>query len=327
MWRDCVEQEQVAGFLQRGLQNDRLAHAYLFAGPKGSGKRKMAFQLARALFCIKNNNEADSCDSCDNCRRIISGNHPDVHLIEPEGSKIKISQIRDLQKEFSYRAMESQRKIYIMEQADQMTTDAANRLLKFLEEPPPGAVAILLTEQMNGILPTILSRCQVLHFPALSPDVMAGKLVEMGVKPGSARIASIVSSDIEQAQAYCQSESFAQLRALVIQLSEDIVERGNYSLITLHEKVLKRDKFSEEMSLFLDLLLLWIRDLLFYLLGQESQISNIDQMETIQKQANRWGQKRLVDGMKSIMETQKRLSGNGNVQLCLEDMVLRLQEG
>jgi DNA polymerase-3 subunit delta' len=214
-----------------------------------------------------------------------------------------------------------------MNQADKMTTEAANRLLKFLEEPPPGAIAILLTEQMNSILPTILSRCQLLHFSPLSPQLIAKQLVEKGIRSGPAHIAAIVSAGIEEAESYCQTESFAQLRGLVIQLSEDIVERGTYSLITLHDRILKRDSFNEELNLFLDLLLLWLRDLLFYLLGQESQISNMDQMETIQKQAKRWGQRRLVDGMEKIMETQKRLSGNTNVQLCLEDLVLRLQEG
>lgn len=325
MWGDCIEQKEIADFLKQGLKNGRIAHAYLFAGPRGSGRGKLALQLAKTLFCREEH--GDSCEHCENCRRISSGNHPDVHLIVPEGSKIKINQIRELQKEFSYRAMESARKVYIMEQADCMTTDAANRLLKFLEEPPVGAVAILLTEQLHGILPTIRSRCQIIQFPPISPLVVAKKLEERGIHSGMARIAAIVSAGLEEAEAYCQAESFAQLRGVVIQLSEDIVERGTYSLITLHDKILKRDKFSDELNLFLDLLLLWLRDLLFHLLGQESQISNIDQMETIQKQAPRWGQRRLVDGMETIMETQKRLSGNSNVQLCLEDMVLRLQEG
>ena len=325
MWEDCVEQKQLSHMLQQSLKNDRIAHAYLFAGPKGSGKRKMALQLAKGIFCREK--EGDGCDQCENCRRIASGNHPDVHFIEPEGTRIKISQVRDLQKEFSYRGMESFHKVYIMNQGDKMTTEAANRLLKFLEEPPPGAMAILLTEQINSILPTILSRCQILHFSPLSPKHITDQLVQMGIRPGLARVAAIVSAGIEEAEAYCQTESFAQVRGLVIQLSEDIVERGTYSLITLHDRILKRDSFNEELNLFLDLLLLWLRDLLFYLLGQESQISNMDQMETIQKQAKRWGQRRLVDGMEKIMETQKRLSGNTNVQLCLEDLVLRLQEG
>jgi DNA polymerase-3 subunit delta' len=325
MWADCIEQKQLALFLQQSLRNGHVAHAYLFAGPKGSGKRKMALQLAKGIFCREK--EGDSCDQCENCRRIDSGNHPDVHIIEPEGTRIKISQIQDLQKEFSYRAMESFHKVYIMEHGDKMTTEAANRLLKFLEEPPPGAVAILLTEQINSILPTILSRCQILYFAPLNPQLIVDQLVAKGFPPGIARVAAIVSGSLAEGEKLCAGESFAQVRGLVIQLSEDIVERGTYSLITLHERILKRESFNEEVNLFLDLLLLWLRDLLFYLLGQEPYISNLDQMETIQKQAKRWGQNKLVNGMEKIMETQKRLSGNTNVQLCLEDLVLRLQEG
>ncbi len=325
MWQDCFEQKQAAEFLHRSLRNSRMAHAYLFNGARGAGKRKMALQLAKAIFCVKR--DGDSCEVCDNCRRITNGNHPDVHWIAPEGARIKIKQIEDLQKEFSYRAVESNHKVYVMEEADKMTGEAANRLLKFLEEPPQGVVAVLLTEQINSILPTILSRCQIITLAAPMEETVAAQLIEEGIKPGLARTAARISSGLDEARELCQAEWFAQLRNLMIQLSEDIMERGTYALITIHDKLLKHEKASDKIDLFLDLLLLWFRDLLLFLLGRESQITNNDQMETIQKQAMRMSQRKLVNGMGTILVTKNRLAHYANLQLSLEDMVLRLQEG
>src|SRR5690606_36803569 len=102
--------------------------------------------------------------NCTQCKRIQSGNHPDVHIIKPDGQSIKIEQISFLQKEFTYTGLESNRKVYIIEEADKMTVNAANRLLKFLEEPNQETVAILITSQIGKMLDTIVSRCQRITF-------------------------------------------------------------------------------------------------------------------------------------------------------------------
>lgn len=325
MWSEFTEQKLAASFLHQSLQNDRLSHAYLFAGPKGAGKKKMALHLAKAIFCMRQ--DGDSCGMCKNCRLIEEGNHLDIHRISVEKNVISIEDVQALQKKLSYRAAESNHKVYIMEDAEKMGREAANSLLKFLEEPPQGVVAILLTSQIHSLLTTILSRCQIIQFAAPSPEQIALQLETEGIKTGLARTAAAITNDFEQARVLCETESFAQLRSLVIQLSEDILERGTYALVTLHDKLLKQEKTADRIDLFLDLLLLWFRDILLYLLGQESQIMNIDQVEPIQKQALRINQRRLAHGMKVILETKNRLAHYANLQLSLEDMVLRLQEG
>ncbi|NMF00072.1 DNA polymerase III subunit delta' [Aneurinibacillus aneurinilyticus] len=325
MWSEFAAQRQAAELLHRSLRNDRLSHAYLFSGVRGAGKRKMAKHLAQAVFCLRR--DGDSCGECKNCRLIEEGNHLDVHWIEPEKNIIRIKQIEDLQKKFSYRAAESSHKVYIMEEAEKMNQEATNRLLKFLEEPPQGVVAILLTSNIHDLLPTVLSRCQIVSFHAPSPEAIAERLEQEGIKQGLARAAARIANDMDEARTLCQLESFAHLRSLVIQLSEDIMERGTYALVTIHDKLLKQEKDPDKIDLFLDLLLLWFRDLLLFLLGQESQITNNDQMEPIQKQALRISQRRLVDGMGTILVTKNRLTHYANLQLSLEDMVLRLQEG
>ncbi|PAM96208.1 DNA polymerase III subunit delta', partial [Flavobacterium sp. IR1] len=166
-WNELKDsQPKVVQLLQRSLEKDRLAHAYLFEGSKGTGKKQIAFQLAKSFLC-KNNEGAEPCLVCIDCKRIEHRNHPDVHIIEPDGLSIKKQQVEHLQKEFTYRGVESGKKVYLVDQADKMSASAANSLLKFLEEPTAPTLAVLMTERASSVLPTIQSRSQQLSFSPL----------------------------------------------------------------------------------------------------------------------------------------------------------------
>ena len=149
--------------LQRSFWHGRLAHAYLFEGEKGTGKHEMGIWLAQHLFCTDMKNGLP-CGTCNNCQRIQNQEHPDVLTIEPEGQTIKVDQIRRLQTEFSRSGYESRKKVFLVKEAEKMNSRAANSLLKFLEEPLGEFLAILETDSVGRILPTIQSRCQILHF-------------------------------------------------------------------------------------------------------------------------------------------------------------------
>ncbi|MBO8172654.1 MAG: DNA polymerase III subunit delta' [Bacillaceae bacterium] len=325
MWKDFNEQQRVTRILQGSLEHDRIAHAYLFAGPRGAGKKAVALQLAKSLLCREL--ASDSCEACADCKRINGGNHPDVHLIEPDGASIKIEQVRNLQKEFSYRAVEGNRKIYIVDHADTMTVQAANSLLKFLEEPASGVTAILLTERVHAVLPTILSRCQLLTFQPLPPDKLAQRLIEEGYASPVARIASQLTAGLEEARKLCQSESFAQLRNQVVQLSEDILNRGSYALLTIQDKITGQDNSRDELMLVLDIYLIWLRDILLWQSDRRDLIVHDDQQDVLAKQALRVGRNTLLQHMELVLETRRRLEQNASPQLSLERMVLELQEG
>ncbi|MBW7455180.1 ATPase, partial [Paenibacillus sepulcri] len=137
--------------LQHALRSGKVSHAYLFSGPPGSGRMAMAKEFAKALFCTAG--QGDACGECLACRKFDHGNQPNLHVVEPDGSSIKIDQIRELQRELAYRSSGAERKIYIMQRAETMTPQAANSLLKFLEEPQTLVVAILLTENGQAMLP------------------------------------------------------------------------------------------------------------------------------------------------------------------------------
>lgn len=143
------------------LGSGRIAHAYLFSGPEGIGKKKVALAFIEALFCGK----AEGCGHCISCRKIQSGNHPDIHTLEPDGQFIKVDQVRSLQKELSFRPYEAPRKVCIIDGADRFNQSSGNSLLKTLEEPPGNALMILLAANIDSVLPTIRSRCQQISFP------------------------------------------------------------------------------------------------------------------------------------------------------------------
>lgn len=324
-WTIFSQQPRAAELLQHSLRNDRLAHAYLFTGPKGAGKKQMALHLAKSLFCQEK--EADACGACLSCRRIEAGNHPDITVITPDGASIKIDQIRHLQKEMAMRAVESIHKVYILEHVDKMTTQAANSLLKFLEEPPAGVIAMLLTEQSHAILPTILSRCQIIHFSPLSAEAIAEKLVLEGVSAGMARIASHITSNLEEARVLSQAEWFAQLRNVMIQLVQECKQHNSSALYTIHDMLQKSDKLKEELPLFLDLLILWLRDILYVQVDRHAHLINSDQQDVLQGQALIWTKAELLHGIDLVMETKNRIERNANAQLALERLVLQIQEG
>ncbi|REK67385.1 MAG: DNA polymerase III subunit delta' [Brevibacillus sp.] len=324
-WEMFAQQPRAAELLHHSLQNGRLAHAYLFAGPKGAGKKRMALHVAKSLFCPER--EADACGACLTCRRIEAGNHPDVLLIEPDGASIKIDQIRALQKEMAMRAVESTHKVYIVEHMDRMTVQAANSLLKFLEEPPAGVVALLLTEHSHAMLPTILSRCQIVSFTPLSADVIAEQLQTEGVPAGIARAASYITTNLEEARALSQADWFAQLRNVVIQLVQECKQRNAAALYTIHDLLQKSDKIKEELPLFLDLLILWLRDILYVQVDRHAHLINSDQQDVLQGQALVWTKSELLHGIDLVMETKNRIERNANAQLALERLVLQIQEG
>lgn len=213
-------QPTVLKMLKNSILRNRVSHAYLFEGIRGTGKKEVGLLLAKSLFCQSPKEGYLPCEECSNCKRIDTGNHPDFHLIEPDGLSIKKQQIHELQDEFSKTGVESKQKIYMIVHADKMTVNAANSLLKFLEEPNRQTFAILISEQVQKILPTILSRCQTLTFTPLSPDNLIEKFIAEGVKMDVAPLLAQLTNNIDEALEWNQDDWFAQAQKIVLKLYE-----------------------------------------------------------------------------------------------------------
>ncbi|TMW69975.1 DNA polymerase III subunit delta' [Alteribacter natronophilus] len=319
-------QPTVVRMLTNSLKKDRLAHAYLFEGGRGTGKLQMAMQLARAFFCI-HAEAGEPCGECRDCRRVDSGNHPDVHLIRAEGQTIKVDQIRHLKKEFSFRGMESKKKVYLVAEAEKMTPSAANSILKFLEEPEGEALAVLMTTQYHRILKTIVSRSQVLSFAPLSPDRLIKQMVNEEIPEVQAAVASRLTSDIEEAKSLCSDNWIAQARTKVIQLTDEVYKRPKYAFLMLQDGWLDFFKEKNEMQTGLDLLMIWYRDVIRIQLEQQDELVFFDQEERLRDEALKTSQTRLGNSLTAILDAKKRLEANTSPQLVMEQLLLRLQEG
>src|SRR5512140_833431 len=163
------------GILKGAMAKDRIAHAYLFYGMEGIGKRTVASVFARALTC---EGETPPCDVCASCQKAERKNHPDIITIAAEGQFIKIGAVKELQEQMKFRPREGRRRVFILTEADRMNAAAANALLKTLEEPSAGNILLLTTSRPHALPMTILSRCQLLRFPPVSQEEVARFLRE-----------------------------------------------------------------------------------------------------------------------------------------------------
>lgn len=327
-WSELKEiQPQVFQMLQNSILKNRIAHAYLFEGEHATGKKEASILLAKSLYCEAVEPNEHPCNHCANCRRISSGNHPDVHVVEPDGLSIKKEQIQLLQEEFSKKGVESNRKIYILVDAEKMTVQAANSLLKFLEEPLSDTTAILITEQSQRIIPTIISRCQMVTFRPLSSEHVRRKLEEQGVDIQTAAIVSQLTNHFNDALEISFDDWFAQAQRKVLKLYEVLSQDYMKALLYLQEEWFSHFKDKEQVDRGLDFLLLFYKDLLYIQLDKQDSIVYRNMQSELERYALQIAQRKLADDMEAILEAKRRLMSNTNPQLVMEQLVLNLQEG
>lgn len=182
---NLVGQDSAIRILESALRGERLSHAYLFVGLEGVGKRTAALALAKTLLC-EGGDPVSSCGSCRGCSKVEEEIHPDLRIERGEKGSIPIEAVRDIQRWLASVPLEGENKIVIFDSAEQMTRGGANALLKTLEEPPVHALLILLAPTTQSVLPTIASRCQKVHFRALSEEELRRELSRRGVSPEEA---------------------------------------------------------------------------------------------------------------------------------------------
>jgi len=317
MFGEVIGHQKNIEMLQNALKNGRIARAYLFAGPANVGKEFAAITFAKALNCLRA--EPDSCDKCISCRKIDDGNHPDVRLIRPDGTRMKIDQIRDLQKQISYRPMEGRYKVYILTNVEQMTIQAANSFLKTLEEPPGSSVLILLTANYSGLLTTIQSRCRagLLKFSPMPQEELAAELMGRFNLPHSRakQIALLSEGKIGIALDAVQEDS--------IVVEPDIPE------VLKRPDTIKTFKIAEELNdkqpESLDVLLTWYRDLFLIKQGSPPEmLTYSDKFSDLMQLASGYSRIQLQDAIRTIMNAKDQLRRNVNSMLAMEVMALKL---
>ncbi len=315
------------GILNRG----RLAHAYLFVGPAGVGKATFAREVAKAVLC--RNPKPDACDACESCARFEAGNHGDYHYTAPpEGKRfVAIEDIRTLQSAISIKPVEGGYKTFVVDDAHRMTAQAANAFLKTLEEPPPKSLLILIAPTLEGLLDTIISRCQRMRFRPITPDVIARVLVEQHDVDAerAAALAQFAGGSIGRATALAQGEAH-ELRDWIFDMAGRLAPDNAHDFAgevvgNTKQAGASLEETRGQLRVALGFLLLYYRDLLMLATqGAQDKVFNVDRIATLEPQAGRWPAQRFERAVDRVLEAMAQLDMNANVTLLMEGLLMDL---
>lgn len=314
--------------MDRSVKTGRFAHAFLFTGPPHTGKMTLARNLAQALNCGSDNRP---CNECSSCRRVAAGKHPDVQVLqlnlEDRKKVITIEQVENMQSNASLPPYEGKYKVFIFEDADKLSHDAANRLLKTLEEPMPQVVIILVTSRESDLLPTVISRCQRIEMPPLPIAVVEEILADKyGAPPEDAALLSRLSRGrLGWAISALQDRSLLETRQsrigdLLEMRSASITKRLSYA----SDLASRFGKSREEVDDIMELWLRWWNDLLLVSAGNADRIVNLDHESELAEQAQNLTIPQLTRALRDLQEAGRQLEQNVNPRLVLEVLMLSM---
>ncbi len=292
MFEKIIGNEPIKEMLKTAIQNKTISHSYLFVGIRGIGKKLLAQEFAKQILCLEQNQNC----RCKSCIEFESQNHPDYMVIEPDGNSIKIEQIRFLQKKIQEKPIIASKKVYIVNEAEKMTTEAQNCLLKTLEEPPEFATILLIGTQENLFLPTIKSRCMILKFMAIEDEKIKQYLQEnYGVTDVPQNRLKLFQGSIGKAiNLKDKQDDYDKIETLV----ENLNKKNLLEIVQLAENLYKAKEEILEILEYINILLL-----------EHAKTNYL-----------------YTNCIEIVENTKKRLKQNANYDMCIDNMLFNLWE-
>ena len=323
---DIIGQEQLKEHLQNAISMNKVSHAYIINGERSSGKEFVAKIFAKTLQCEKGGTEA--CDECHSCKQAQSGNQPDIIYISHEKpNTISVEDIRaQINNDIVIKPYSSPRKVYIMNEGEKMTPQAQNALLKTLEEPPEYAVILILTTNVDSLLPTVLSRCVVLNMkPVPDQKVKEFLMKELEVPDYKAYICvAFARGNIGKAKMLASSEEFDKVKEEAITLVKYINDMEISEIVKAIKKI---SEYKFEITDYLDILSVWYRDVLLFKATKDANSMIFrDEIQYIRKVADRSTYEGIETIVKALQQAKRRLDANVNFDLTMELLLLTIQE-
>ena len=319
---NVVGHEGAVRFLQRSLERGKLSHAYLFVGPPQAGKRTLAVELARAINC---EGTPKPCGTCRPCQLIARDRHPDVVTVRGEGVKgaILVDQVRELRREASLAPVEGRRRVYILCGLELANENAANALLKTLEEPPAHVTFLLTTTSEELLTPTIVSRCQVLFLGTLPREAIQQALEQRWALPAerASLLAGLSGGRIGRALALHQSEQLlARRREALDQLQVLLAANWGRRFALAAEMARRVDQIPSTLEIWLS----WWRDLLFLQEGLSDRVANLDRQDELVARRGAFGPADARRALVALQACAHHLRSNVSARLALERLMLHL---
>ena len=323
-FQDIIGQEHMTGHLQNAIRMGKVSHAYIIQGEAGSGKKLLADTFAAALQCEEGGIEP--CGHCQSCKQAVSGNHPDIRRVTHEKASISVDDIRlQLNNDILVKPYSRPYKVYIIDEAEKMTEQAQNAMLKTIEEPPAYAVILLLTVNAKLLLPTILSRCILLNVRPVARGQITKLLTEhYGIAGFMADVAADFADGVPgKAIAYAQSGEFVNLKDEVIRLLRRL---DSMSAEEIYKKVKEWAGSKPAIPDILSLIQLWYRDILVMKStdGAGRLVFREEERELASRAGNMsYGQ--IEDCLKAIETIKQRMNANVNLEVSLEMLLYTIK--
>lgn len=303
------KQPKVYQFLSKTIEKDKLVHAYLFEGENGTGKYELAIWLAQCYFCEET---LLACGTCSNCQRILSGDFPDLHKIQPDGQSIKIDQILQIKHHLGKSGLENAKQFLIVQESDKLTIQAANSLLKFIEEPEGPLKIVFLTENRERVITTIQSRCQLIHLDPISKKNLKDSLVGTGVTTELATILSGLTNDYQEAMELSQDEGFVELKELVEKWLHYLLKKDPYGFVFVQQYFIKHCREKVQQEQLYDILVVYLQ---IFLTSQHGDSF---------KEVTNWSKNKLAMVIEDALTSKNNWRSNVPFQVTLEQFVLKV---